>query len=189
MLIAVLLLVARRAGAALAGARRSLAAVVARSCSRWSLYYAHFLDTYRTELARIGARNRNGGAGRRRPRDRATGWRRCRATCSSTSASRRCARGLGRRRARGSAARAIALTLTTAGWVLTCRALFLVLGILTPVDMRYYLAAIPVVAIAAGAGRQRRHGPRAGTHASLAAALLAAWRCVGVVRAWWATLG
>jgi len=43
------------------------------------------------------------------------------------------------------------LTLTLAGWALSCFA-FLVLGILTPIDMRYYLAALPVVAIAAGVG-------------------------------------
>src|SRR5262249_8213572 len=43
------------------------------------------------------------------------------------------------------------LTLTLGGWMLACAA-FLVLGILTPVDMRYYLAALPVVAIAAGSG-------------------------------------
>jgi len=43
------------------------------------------------------------------------------------------------------------LTLTLAGWAMSCVA-FLVLGILTPIDMRYYLAALPVVAIAAGTG-------------------------------------
>ena len=43
------------------------------------------------------------------------------------------------------------LTLTLAGWMLACAA-FLVIGVLTPVDMRYYLAAIPAIAIAAGYG-------------------------------------
>ncbi len=43
------------------------------------------------------------------------------------------------------------LTLTLAGWMTSCVA-FLVLGILTPVDMRYYLAALPALAIAAGYG-------------------------------------
>jgi hypothetical protein len=43
------------------------------------------------------------------------------------------------------------LTLTLAGWAASCLAFF-VLGIVTPVDMRYYLAALPVLAIAAGAG-------------------------------------
>jgi hypothetical protein len=37
------------------------------------------------------------------------------------------------------------------GWTVSC-VLFLLAGILTPVDMRYYLAAVPVLAIAAGYG-------------------------------------
>ena len=43
------------------------------------------------------------------------------------------------------------LTLATAGWALSCT-LFLIIGIITPVDMRYYLAAVPAVAIAAAGG-------------------------------------
>ena len=43
------------------------------------------------------------------------------------------------------------LTLATIGWGCACLA-FLVLGILTPVDMRYYLTAIPALAVAAGIG-------------------------------------
>jgi hypothetical protein len=35
--------------------------------------------------------------------------------------------------------------------VLSC-AVFLVIGVLTPVDMRHYLAAVPALAIAAGYG-------------------------------------
>ena len=43
------------------------------------------------------------------------------------------------------------LTLATAGWALSCT-LFLIVGIVTPVDMRYYLAAVPAVAVVAAAG-------------------------------------
>ena len=43
------------------------------------------------------------------------------------------------------------LTLALGGWILSC-GLFLVIGVLTPVDMRHYLAAIPAIAIAAGSG-------------------------------------
>jgi hypothetical protein len=43
------------------------------------------------------------------------------------------------------------LTLTLAGWTASC-VTFLIVGMLTPVDMRYYLAALPVVAIAAAFG-------------------------------------
>ena len=34
------------------------------------------------------------------------------------------------------------LTLALTGWILSC-AVFLVIGVLTPVDMRHYLAAVP----------------------------------------------
>jgi hypothetical protein len=37
------------------------------------------------------------------------------------------------------------------GWLAGC-GLFLIAGVLTPVDLRYYLAAIPVVATLAGFG-------------------------------------
>jgi hypothetical protein len=43
------------------------------------------------------------------------------------------------------------LTLSLFGWSLSC-ALFFAIGIGTPVDMRYYLAAIPAFAITAAAG-------------------------------------
>jgi hypothetical protein len=43
------------------------------------------------------------------------------------------------------------LTLATAGWALSC-IVFLAIGIVTPVDMRYYLASVPAIAIAAAAG-------------------------------------
>jgi hypothetical protein len=43
------------------------------------------------------------------------------------------------------------LALTLAGWLLSCLA-FLAIGVVTPVDMRYYLAAMPALAIAAAAG-------------------------------------
>src|SRR5262249_61200794 len=62
---------------------------------------------------------------------------------------------LARRRApevsAGAPARGDRLTLVLAGWMMSCLA-FLALGILTPIDMRYYLAALPVLAIAAGSG-------------------------------------
>ena len=42
-------------------------------------------------------------------------------------------------------------TLATLGWTAACM-IFLVIGIVTPVDMRHYLAAIPAFAVAGGAG-------------------------------------
>jgi hypothetical protein len=71
-------------------------------------------------------------------------------------------------------------------WALACAG-FILLGIITPVDMRHYLAAIPLVAVLAGTGlaalwQQEGVGRWAG-------AALAAWLAVtGVVR-WFAVLG
>src|SRR4029453_7524847 len=42
-------------------------------------------------------------------------------------------------------------TLAILGWGAAC-VFFLVVGILTPVDMRYYLASIPALAVAGSAG-------------------------------------
>ena len=143
------LLVARRARAAIAGGggaarrgRRGRLAVV--------VYYAHFLETYRTELARIGGETAAAApdAGGRGIGDRLA---RCRATCNSyfgVPALALAAWGVALLVARGARDRT---TLAIAGWVLTC-GLFLVLGILTPVDMRYYLAAIPALALVAAIG-------------------------------------
>jgi hypothetical protein len=124
------------------------------------VYYGWFIDTYRTELARIGHETAAAApdVGGRTIGDRlrlvpyelriyigapvllfaflrAVELARRRASDLSTVASAKVDR----------------LALTLAGWTVSCLA-FLVLGILTPIDMRYYLAALPVVAIAAGSG-------------------------------------
>ena len=77
-------------------------------------------------------------------------------------------------------------TLAVLGWGAAC-AMFLMLGVLTPVDMRYYLAAIPAVAVvsAAGAAIAWSSGP---VSRGTAAALLG-WAAVAGIRAWWSTLG
>ena len=71
------------------------------------------------------------------------------------------------------------------GWILGC-AVFLVAGVLTPVDLRHYLAAFPAVAILAGLGAAslwRRGTPgRVVTAVVLAAAMWLA------VRDWLRTL-
>ena len=114
------------------------------------LYYAHFMDTYRAEFARIGHETATAAsdAGGR------TIGNRFKAVPYNVSAyigapvmlfALLGAVELSRRRAHDR------LTLTLAGWALSCVA-FLALGILTPVDMRYYLAAVPVIAIAAAYG-------------------------------------
>jgi hypothetical protein len=64
---------------------------------------------------------------------------------------------------------------------------FLAIGILTPVDMRYYLAAIPVVAFAAAMGASIAWA--AGGAQRIAAAVLLAWTVVVGVHSWWSALG
>ena len=109
------------------------------------VYYAHFLDTYRTELARIGGETAAAApdAGGRGIADRLASVPRYLQVVLRRP-------GAGARRwgaallwQRGARDRT---SLAAAGWLLTC-GLFLVLGILTPVDMRYYLAAIPALAL------------------------------------------
>ena len=118
------------------------------------VYYAHFIDTYRTELARIGSETATAApdAGGRGIVDRLATVPRylglyfglpllallaIGAACSGRGARDR-------------------VTLASTGWlphVGLPRA-----GIVTPVDMRYYLAAIPVVAIVSGVGAGIRVG-------------------------------
>ncbi|MBI2833689.1 MAG: hypothetical protein HYX76_04615 [Acidobacteria bacterium] len=62
------------------------------------------------------------------------------------------------------------LTLVLMAWAMTC-GVFLALGILTPIDMRYYLAALPALAIA-GAGAASWLWQAAGWARAAAVALL-----------------
>jgi hypothetical protein len=78
------------------------------------------------------------------------------------------------------------LALTTWGWGLSC-ALFLVIGILTPMDMRYYLAAIPAVALTAAYGASRAW-QRGASWRGAAVVLLAGTIAAGINH-WWSALG
>jgi hypothetical protein len=148
------------------------------------LYYGHFLDTYRTELARIGTETAAAApdAGGRSIADRALavprylglyfGWGML--ALASWGAWRLGRIGLADR-----------LTLTLAAWTASC-GVFLLIGILTPVDMRYYLAAIPAVAITASLGASA--GWAAGGAARIVAVGLLVW-CVSMgIHNWWSAL-
>jgi hypothetical protein len=146
-----------------------------------ALYYAYFIDTYRTELARIGSETAAGApaVGRLTILDRLrlvptyllayfglptlllTVW------------------GLVLLWQRGARDR---VTLSVVGWMAAC-ALFLVLGILTPVDMRHYLAAIPAVAVVAAIGASIAWSN--GRWQRVTAAALLGWAVVVGVSAWW----
>ncbi len=130
------------AAIALATAGAAVLAVVA--------YYAHFMDTYRAEFARIGHETATAAAdaGGRSAGDR------LRLVPYSLGVYIGApvllfafigAAELARLRARDR------LTLTLAGWLLSCLG-FLVVGVVTPVDMRHYLAAVPAIAVTAGYG-------------------------------------
>ena len=78
------------------------------------------------------------------------------------------------------------LTLSILGWTLAC-AVFLVIGIATPVHMRYYLASIPVFAVVAGFGASAGWSV-GGSRRAVAAALLG-WGLLEGVRGWWLAIG
>ncbi len=148
-----------------------------------ALYYAHFGETYRTELARIGTETAAAApdAGGRSIGARAASvpmYLRAYFGPAILALAALGAWSLFRRGARDR------LTLALSGWTLSCLA-FLVLGVLTPVDMRYYLASVPAFAVAAAAGvaglwAAQRPGRIA------AAALLAAASVEGILT-WWRT--
>jgi hypothetical protein len=162
-----------------------LIALVAAGLLSIALYYAHFADTYRTELARIGSETATaapaagqltvlGRLARARvfvfdyfgvPLVALTIWG---------------AILLWQRRARDR------VTLSAAGWAASC-VLFLAIGIVTPVDMRHYLAAIPIVALLAATGSSIAW--TSGGWARIAAGLLLGGAVIVGVRAWWGMLG
>jgi hypothetical protein len=148
------------------------------------VYYAHFLDTYRTELARIGSETASAAAdaGGRSISDRAATipWY----VHAYYGLPMLFLAGAGSWRLWTHGARD-RLTLTIAGWGLTCAG-FLLIGILTPVDMRYYLAAMPALAIAAAAGASA--GWEAAGRWRLATLVLLAWAAWNGIDSWWRVL-
>ena len=148
------------------------------------LYYGHFAATYKTELARLGsetAANAPDAGGR-------GAWARAIAVprylhiyLGSPILVLAVAGALDRWR-RSSRDR---LTLAVAALGLTC-ALYLIVGVLTPLDMRHYLAAIPALALLAAAGASWWW--QSGGSARIIAALLLAWIVWTGVETWWRTL-
>jgi hypothetical protein len=148
------------------------------------VYYAHFGETYRAEFARIGGETAAAApdaGGRGIAARLATvpyylqtyfGWPAMLLAIAG-------AWHLWRRGARDG------LTLVTAAWALACF-VFLVIGVLTPVDMRYYLAAIPALALAGGMGASWL-SESGGAGRAMAIALLA-WAAVVGLWSWWTVL-
>jgi hypothetical protein len=174
----------RRAGVLVA------VATVAAGVVAVAVYYSHFIATYRAEFARIGHETATAArdAGGRTIGDR------LRLIPYSLDiyigapvllfaffgATEMALRRAGDR-----------LALALGGWMLACLA-FLVLGVLTPVDMRYYLAALPAVAIAAGYGAAWAWSEGWPAHQRLwrvTAALFLAAAISRGIQVWWGALG
>jgi hypothetical protein len=176
----------RRGGPTLRGPAAAIAiATVAASVISIVAYYGHFMDTYRTQFARIGHETATGApvVGHRTIADRFDAVPYFLNICFGIPALTLAAMGGVHLWRRASIDR---LTLAIVGWLLGCAA-FLILGILTPVDMRYYLAAIPAVAVLASAGAAAawRSGP-AGRGFTLGLLITAV---VTGFHGWWRVLG
>jgi hypothetical protein len=149
------------------------------------VYYAHFMETYRSELGRIGSETASAApdAGGRGIGERLAAVPRYLYLYFGVPALVLAAWGVVLLWQRGARDR---VTLSAAGWAMSC-GVFLAIGILTPVDMRYYLAAIPVVAFAAAMGASIAWA--AGGAQRIAAGALLAWTVVVGVHSWWSALG
>jgi hypothetical protein len=154
-----------------------LAAGVAAFVLAVVLYYGHFGETYRTEFARISSETAQNApdAGGRTAATRLSMVPRHLAIYFGVPVLLLAASGAWGLAARGGRDR---LTLAIAGWAVACLA-FLLLGIATPVDMRYYLASIPALAIAGAAGASWMWG-RGGPYRTAAITLLVWASYVGV---------
>ena len=146
-----------------------------------AIYYAQFMETYRTEFSRLGGETRTAApdAGGRGVLQRLWAVPRYAYLYFSVPAMILAAAGAIDRWRRGSRDR---LSLAIAGWSLACL-FFLLIGVLTPVDMRYYLTATPVIALLAAVGAA--WGWHEGRHWRVVAILLLSWAIWIAVDVWW----
>ena len=149
-----------------------------------ALYYAHFGATYQTEIARLGSETATAApdAGGRGAWQRAIAIPRYLHIYLGTPLLILAGAGAIDRWRRSSRDR---VTLAVAAWGLTC-ALYLIVGVLTPLDMRYYLAVIPALALYASVGASWWW--RGGGGKRRVAAVLLAWIVWTGVETWWSTL-
>lgn len=146
-----------------------------------AIYYAQFVETYRTEFTRLGAEAKTAApdAGGRSVLERALAVPRYAYLYFTVPVMAFAAGGVVDRWRSRSRDR---LSLAIGGWGLACT-LYLLLGVLTPVDMRYYLAATPAIALLAGAGAFR--GWQEGRPGRAATMLLLSWAVWIAVQTWW----
>lgn len=147
-----------------------------------AIYYRHFGEVYAEQWARISGETAVNApdAGGRTPMDRLLDAPRQLLLMFGVPVLALAAVGTYRLLVRSARDR---LTLSLLGWSVSC-ALFFAIGIATPVDMRYYLAAIPAVAMTAAAGASWMWTTNGAARAGAAALLL--WAAftgvVGVLR-------
>jgi hypothetical protein len=154
------------------------------------IYYAHFMDTYRAEFARIGHETATAAAdaGGRTIGDRLRLVPYSMGVYIGAPILILASFGAVALTKRPAADR---LAIALGGWTASCL-LFLIIGILTPVDMRYYLASVPVLAIAAGYGAAwawKDASPLHRTGWRIAAAAFIIATVSGAFQNWWSTLG
>jgi hypothetical protein len=182
--ICIAILFHRRGGPALRSPSAAvLIATVLASILAIALYYGHFMTTYRSEFHRLSQETASAAvdAGGRTIGDRLSTVPYYLDSYFGVAAIALAAIGCWwMRRLRDR------LTLAIAGWGLSC-ALFMAVGILTPMDMRYYLAAVPVVALTGAYGASRAW-KRSAAWRSAAVILLAGTVAAGVDY-WWSALG
>jgi hypothetical protein len=149
-----------------------------------AIYYAHFLDTYRTELTRISSETAAAApdAGGRGIAERLASVPRYLVLYYSIPMLVLWAAGAALLWNRGARDR---VTLSCAGWFAGCL-VFWIAGILTPVDMRHYLASVPTVAVLGGAGAAIAW--TSGTQQRAATGVVLGWAVVAGIHAWWSTL-
>jgi hypothetical protein len=174
----------KRGGLAIAAATLAAAAIAV------AVYYARFMPTYREEFARIGHETATAArdAGGRTIGDRLGLVPYSLGLYIGASVLLFAFLGAAEMTLKGMRDR---LTLAAAAWTLGCL-LFLALGVLTPVDMRYYLAELPALAIAAGFGAAWAWSEGWPMHRGLwrlAAALFLAATISTGFHAWWNALG
>jgi hypothetical protein len=160
-----------------------LIATVLASILAIALYYGHFMTTYRSEFLRLSQETASAAvdAGGRTISDRLSTVPYYLDSYFGVAAIALSAIGCWwMRRLRDR------LTLAIAGWGLSC-ALFMAIGILTPMDMRYYFAAVPVVALT-GAYSASRAWKKSAAWRSAAVILLVGTVAAGV-NYWWSALG
>jgi hypothetical protein len=148
-----------------------------------ALYYGHFIDTYRSQLNRLSQETASAAAdaGGRTIGDRLSMVPYYMNSYFGVAALALSAIGCWWMRTLRDR-----LALALAGLGLSC-ALFMAVGILTPMDMRYYLAAVPLVAITGAYGASRAWQRSAAWRG--AALILLAGTVAAGINFWWRALG